>query len=574
MTKSNDPFLERTESEKAPVLDEGMIRSWWRILIVTTRPARALTSHPVVTALASLVIFIIALKVINEELTKYTLQDLQNAIDDIGLWTVAGAFVSVTICYGALTFNDRYALSMLGKRLPHARTARASVVAYALANTLGFSWATAGPARQRLYRKWGLLRGEVGALSFVTGTAVQIGGLAAAGLGLFIGAPEVALHGPLGPLFWYGVGVLTFIPAGFWMAYAKYGPLKADVAGADLRRPKPPQALAHLLVIVLNWACAAGILYILLPNHGGWSFPAFLAVYVLAGMLGALSGAPGGLGVFEAVILTLAPVSQDAPGAAIALIIYRLLYNVLPLGFATIILGLDHAVPAARPAARAAKRVGSQVGVQVSEATQAFGARIAAILVFVAGFGLLGAIATPSITGRLNALADMQLSVLAEAAHIVSGIIGSLLLFVAAGLWRRSKAAWSFGIVLLGLGIITCLFKGLDWEQALALAVIFAVLLSARDGFYAASLPKNKIIGPRWLALIVGALSTIAWVASFAYPDMDVQWQTWLDFSRDNDLARSLRAGIGVVVTCFMAFMLIAVLQAKKPLLKDDEDDY
>jgi phosphatidylglycerol lysyltransferase len=211
--------------------------------------------------------------------------------------------------------------------------------------------------------------------------------------------------------------------------------------------------------------------------------------------------------------------------------------------------------------------------VQVSEATQAFGARIAAILVFVAGFGLLAAIATPSITARLNALANMNLAVLTEAAHVLSGMIGALLLFVAAGLWRRSKAAWNFGIVLLGLGAVTCLLKGLDWEQALAIMVVSLVLLAGRAGFYTSSQPNSRIIGPRWLAMIIGALSTIVWIASFSYPDASTQWQNWLDFSTENDLARSVRAGVGVVVTCFIALFLIGALQSKSPPLDDDDDD-
>ena len=544
----------------------------WQLVNRLSSVFAQLMRHPFLTAVGSLIIFLIALRLINQELTKYSIEDLQRAIDDIGFVTVAGAIIAAIASYGALAFNDRYALAMLGKRLTHARTARASLAAYALSNTLGYSWATAATARQRLYRKWGLLPNEIAALSFVTGSAVPIGGLAAAGLGLMITAPEVALHGPLNALFWYGIGLVALVPAALWLVYAKHGPARTGFAAAPLLRPLPPTALAHVSAIVVDWVCAAAVLYILLPNHGGWSFPAFLAVYVLAGMLGSVSGAPGGLGVFEAVILTLAPIGQDTPGAAVALILYRLLYNIVPLGVAILILGLDQAMPAARPAAHAAKRVSSKVGAHVGEAALEFGPRIGAILTFVAGIGMLGSIATPAFTARLDQLAAVGLSSFAEGTHIAAGVVGTMLLFIAPALWKQLRSAWLASVILLALGALIGIAKGLHWEESFLLLTVLSVLFALRDSFFADYVAGKNLLSARWLAAIIGGLVTTIWIANFAYQHLPLRIDTVIDFSRDNDLGRTQRALIGVIVTSFAMVILYLWSKSLNAFSAVDED--
>lgn len=522
--------------------------------------------HPLITALGSLAIFLVALHVINNELSRYSVSDLQRAIENIGVFTLAGAALAAVCSYASLIVSDRFALAMIGKRLPFARTARASLAAYALANTLGYSWATAATARQRLFRKWGLLPREIGSFSFVTGNAVQVGGLAAAGLGLMISAGEVADHGPLNWVFWFGCGLVILIPAGLWLLYARNGPRSTDVTGAPLYRPKPWSAAAHIGTIIIDWLFAALILYFLLPNHGGWSFPAFLAVFVLAGMLGAISGAPGGLGVFEAAILTLAPVSQDTPGAAIALLLYRLIYNIIPLAVATIILGLDHAAPAARPAARAAQRVTSQIGT----AAQEFAPRICAILVFATGFGMLCAVATPPITSRLLTLSEFGLSFVSEIANGMSAMLGIALLFVGVGLWRYRRTAWLVAIVLLSLSVVTSLFKGLSLEEAFFIVCVTGLLLAARESFDRRGDTLGFKVGPKWFALIFGAIATVLWIANFAHNNQLWQTPAWQEFSITNDLGRTQRA----LVWAFTGAVCLVVFQlSRRRPLNDDALD-
>ncbi len=86
--------------------------------------ARGSLTHPILTAAISLAVFILALVFINDEMTRHSLQDLKVAFEAVNPWSLLGAIACVGLAYAALTFNDRFALSMLGKSLP-ARAPRA-----------------------------------------------------------------------------------------------------------------------------------------------------------------------------------------------------------------------------------------------------------------------------------------------------------------------------------------------------------------------------------------------------------------------------------------------------------------
>ncbi|WP_213785635.1 lysylphosphatidylglycerol synthase domain-containing protein, partial [Klebsiella aerogenes] len=71
------------------------------------------------------------------------------------------------------------------------------------------------------------------------------------------------------------------------------------------------------------------MLYVLLPQETTLGFTTFLAIYVLAAMLGIASNAPGGIGVFEATVL-LALSSLPRNEVLTSLLLFRGCYYVVP----------------------------------------------------------------------------------------------------------------------------------------------------------------------------------------------------------------------------------------------------
>ena len=79
----------------------------------------------------------------------------------------------------------------------------------------------------------------------------------------------------------------------------------------------------------MDLCLAAAALYVLLPDKAGLSFFGFLPLFCVAIVAG-ISHVPGGLGVFEAVII-FALGDKTAQGALVgALVIYRLIYYISP----------------------------------------------------------------------------------------------------------------------------------------------------------------------------------------------------------------------------------------------------
>lgn len=545
--------------QKEPLENEkkaGFLRFAQSVWGFVKIPMNFVTSNPKITTFTSLIVFLIALKFINSELNKFALSDIASAFDEVRISSTLLAMLAAFASYAALVMNDRFCLFMIGKQLAIWRTMRASIASYALARTLGYSWATASTARSRLYKRWGLSQSEIGALSFSTAAMVQIGAMFAASFGLIFGCFEIARHGPFDAMFWLFAGLLVVLPSLGVLTLCGSGIEEIKWGEAKLKLPKPLAFLKQLILMSFDKICAAICLYLLLPDHGGWSFIPFLAVFVLAGILGALSGAPGGLGVFEAAILKMAPNDQNIPGAAVALLVYRLIYNIIPLVMGVLVLAHDHAAHVAKPAGRAA--------IKVSKAAFNVAPQILAILVFFCGYLLIGAASVPipsSKTLRFERLIPM---ISYETAHFLSAIMGMVLLLKANYLWRESRFANSTTQIYLLCAIVLSLIKGVAWETAATLLLALVLLFFARSEFEVARKDVRPKLSYRFIAAIIGSLASIFWFSYFAYNGIDYSNGLWLDFGKNADASRALRA-MGGVMFVFIALLAINYVASYRP---------
>lgn len=516
------------------------------------------TNHPRVTTFGTLLIFLFSIRLIAKELSEFNIDNINFAFDDVRLSYTIMAILATIMSFTALSFNDRFCLAMIGKKVSYARSVRASLASYSLAKTLGYSWAIASTARAKLYSKWGLSASEVGALSMTSGTAVQVGSLTAAAIGLWVGAEEIAKHGHLAIIIWYVVAFILTIPSAIWLLVCNNDIASFKWGKTFVYLPTFKKGLLHLTTILFDKGGAALCLYFLFPSYdGGWSFPSFLAVFILAGLLGALSGAPGGLGVFEAAILTMAPSSQNIPGAAVALILYRLIYNIIPLIIATIIIGLDQAAPVAKPAAKAAKKWGS---VAYDAAPQ-----IMSMLVFFSGFLLLASCATPAFSDRLIRLQGFIPQITIEIAHFLSAICATILMIIANYLWRESRFAFKIAIAFLIMSMVFAIFKGLSWEVAVFLIITSALLLFVNKEFVKPFGKGGFNISYKFSAAIIGVIATLAWFSYFAYNDsIDFDIELFFDTGIHADAARSLRAIFASGFTFVSALLIVWLLGEEK----------
>ncbi|WP_339379171.1 lysylphosphatidylglycerol synthase domain-containing protein [aff. Roholtiella sp. LEGE 12411] len=98
-------------------------------------------------------------------------------------------------------------------------------------------------------------------------------------------------------------------------------------------------SLAQIAVSSLDWIFAAAVLYTLLPTNTPLSYLDFLGIYLLAMFAGVVSNVPGGLGVFETVILLILSSKVSAAAILGSMLAYRGVYYFLPLLLAVGLLG-------------------------------------------------------------------------------------------------------------------------------------------------------------------------------------------------------------------------------------------
>jgi uncharacterized membrane protein YbhN (UPF0104 family) len=94
-----------------------------------------------------------------------------------------------------------------------------------------------------------------------------------------------------------------------------------------------------MLIGGVEMSAAIGAMYLLLPPEIAPAFADFVPVYLAALLAGIVSHAPGGLGVFEAILLGAFPAEARADVLA-GLLCYRLVYNLLPFAVAALALAV------------------------------------------------------------------------------------------------------------------------------------------------------------------------------------------------------------------------------------------
>jgi len=348
------------------------------------------------------------------------------------------------------------------------------------------------------------------------------------------------------------LGVLLLALLGAYLATTLTLRRPLSVRQVEFQLPSFGTACTQTLLSVLDWVLAAAVLYALMPDAAGLTFTRFLGIFLLGQFAGVASHVPGGLGVFEGILLTLLP-SVPASAFFAALIAYRVIYYVLPLVFAAILLGGHEALERRESIAK----VGRLFGSWVPEVAP----MILALLTFIAGAVLMFSGATPELHQRVRLLRQVVPLPVMEVSHFLSGLMGVLLLVLARGLQKRVDAAYGGTVLLLAGGIVVSLLKGLDFEEAAFLAVLLLVLLPCRKYFYRRSSLLVPSLDPQWIAAMALVILCAGWLALFSYHHVAYRHELWWSFTFRGDASRALRATLGSVILLF----LVAVARLMSP---------
>ena len=501
-------------------------------------------------AIAIVLVLAAALVLLRRELGGTGYHRLMEALMALPASQIFAALATTLVAYLLLSGYDLLALRYIKARISPARVLLSSSLSYGISQTLGFPLLTGNAVRIRFWSAWGLSTEEMARAAASVSATFTVGIITVCGAALLIepaGTLQL-LHLPdvlsrtAGALL-LGLTVTYLV----WAARRSGTPIR--IAGWEFPVPSLRFAAAQVALAILDWFAASLVLYVLLPSGDLVAFVPFLGVFVLAQTVGVLSHVPGGLGVFETLmVLALKPLIP-AQETLVALLAYRAVYYLVPFVAAVVTL-------LALELVRQRERVPVLLGrTQATIASVSHWARVLQPLLptamgtstFLGGVILLFSGATPPAHGRMRTLTRVLPLGLVEFSHFAASIVGVGLLILGWALRRRLDAAWGLTVTLLCIGIVSSLLKGLDYEEAIALGAVLLVILPARSAFYRKTALTSEPLAPGWIAGIIAVVGASVWVGLFAYRHVDYSTDMWWDFAARGNAPRFLRATAGVV---------------------------
>ncbi|MBE9125688.1 MULTISPECIES: lysylphosphatidylglycerol synthase domain-containing protein [unclassified Coleofasciculus] len=295
---------------------------------------------PLGLPLLGLLLFSLSLWVIHKELRNYHYSDVLNSLAGIPKGNLVLALAFTILSYLVLTSYDLLAFRYLRRPITKGFIVFTAFISYAVSNSVGFAILTASTIRYRLYSAWGISAGAITQIIAFGNLSFWLGLFAVSGV-VFLIEPLVIpdlLHLPIVSL--QPIGLIFLLVDGTYLLGCLLSRRQFRISRWVFSLPSPKLAISQIGVSALDWALASAVLYVLLSHTILLSYPSFFSIYVLAVTAGVVSHVPGGLGVFETVILLL--LGSKVPAATVlgALLVYRIIYFLLPLIVAVGLLGL------------------------------------------------------------------------------------------------------------------------------------------------------------------------------------------------------------------------------------------
>jgi len=284
-------------------------------------------------------LFVGAIWVLRRELHEVPLRDITRALSEISPFRVVLALLLTIAGYLALTAYDLVALHHLNRRLHLGKVVYTSFIAYALANNLPAAFIVGGSVRHRLYSRWGLSPSDTNALVLLNIITYALGLATAAALA-FSFAPHAVPQMLKLPI--QSTRPLGLIAAALVIGYVAWSALGRPFHFKNRPiAPLPPRTtLLQIAVSLADWIMSGAALYVLLPSGSGVGYVDFFGVFLLGQIAALVVQLPGGLGVFEAVVLAILGAKIPLHTVFGALLAYRVIYYLLPLAVAAILLGV------------------------------------------------------------------------------------------------------------------------------------------------------------------------------------------------------------------------------------------
>lgn len=276
---------------------------------------------------------------IAHELREYNYHDILNSLAAIPKSRLSWAIWLTALGYLVMIGYDILGFKYINRSLAWNKIALVKFISSVFSNTIGFALLTGSAIRYRFYTRWGVSVLSVAQIIAFANFTFWLGMFAVAGL-IFVTKPLTIpsqLYLPFATVRPIGVIFLLLIAA--YLLGSILIKKILNIRDHEFRFPSLQISLIQIAVSSFDWILAAAVIYAVLPINTPIDYLDFLGMYLLAMFAGVVSNVPGGLGVFETVILLILSPQVSAAAILGSLLAYRAIYYFLPLLLAAGLLG-------------------------------------------------------------------------------------------------------------------------------------------------------------------------------------------------------------------------------------------
>lgn len=259
-------------------------------------------------------------------------QDVKESLKAYQLRTLAFGLVIAFLSYLVFSSYDLLSRSYTRHSLPARQVLPVAFVCYAFNINLS-SWIGGVALRYRLYSRLGLRISTITQIISLSVFTNTLGYIIVAGI-IFslrlVRLPE-SWELSMTALQWIGFALL-FVAAAYLFFCGFTQRRSWKIYKYQVALPSLQLALGQVLLSTVNWSLMALLIFLLLPPTASYS--TVLGLLLISGMAGMLAQIPAGIGVLEAVFMTLLQHQFSTGSIFAALLAYRALYFLVPLAVA------------------------------------------------------------------------------------------------------------------------------------------------------------------------------------------------------------------------------------------------
>lgn len=503
-----------------------------------------------ISYLLPIAIFAVSLWLLNRQLHSLQLDEILKSFTSIEPSSVLLASMFTFLSYIALISYDFLAMRYIGQSISYKEILHSSFTSTSISYSIGFNPFTGSSLRYRLYSAYGLTLLQISKIITFCSTTFWLGVCFVGGFLLTFYPIDLQSSLSFYEIFLKMLGVCLLLFLTIYLAFCLQQK-SLRIKGYEIRFPNIKITFIQILLSSFDTIFAGSALYFLLSGNEDISFPYVIAIFVVAQTIAYISTVPGGLGVFEAIMLfALAPhIALDA--IVFALVMFRIVYYLTPFMVGLIILSYREF------------NSRREILINLQKTTyitlSAFTPQISAVLIFFAGMVLLFSEALPAQMEGMRVIANIIPLSLIESSSLLSSMIGVLLLILANGLWKRIDGAYLLSVVILFLGSIFSILKGLNYIESAILFAIFLLLLPQRKHFYRKSSLLNQSFSRDNIIAIAVVVLSFIWLGLFTNEHVEYSEELLWQFGTNMHVSRFLRSvvGISIVLTIFGVMRLL-----------------